>query len=657
MSTGGARGTDSRHEWTTSFCWRLPCLLIAVWAALASPPVEAARFTVLGIEGKFFLSGSYTYAIRMEEPDPGVISTFGREEIPVPDALKYPASYNFDDGDRNFAQYDAVYNRFTLFGELEIHLTEHIGIELSADAFYDFVYHGHNANNSPESLNTYQQPPDTFTEEAEYFNGGRARLLEAYVYGRFFVGNVAIGLKIGQQVTTWGQSLFFAGIARAQAPAYATRATVPGARVESILMPTNQISTRIALTDKITLLGQWKWEFEPTLLNPVGSFFSRTDIVGPGAEFIYGLKNPFYLSNLSAFDLTSPKDLTQIAQILTRLLPGANGVKQGLRQLTNTLLNGPLHDAIASLPTVSLPALANLLGARRGINVMRVEDIRPGEHDTGQWGIGIQYDLSYGTSIGFYHLNYHNHNPAVALNYGYVTLIPEHGALPKVTSRILGLKAPVTYNVKYFENIHLNAISFTTSMFGISIGAELIYRDGINVMVDVPSGLLGPIPTPTRADAYQILLNGITTFGPHWFWDSLNLIGAIGYIYVDNVQSVKSKAGPHKGESFNELSYDQAAAAFAMRAVFNMRHVYPGWSLAIPVSIQGQFYNRPAMAGAFGSLQGEGDYRLDIAFKFTYLGRLTLGVTYDGFLGSPHLKARPLQDRDMLGVIVEYDFF
>lgn len=651
------QGRNSRRQ-GARVCWRWLCLWIAAGAAITIPAARGAYFNFLGVDGTFHLSASYAYAIRLEEPDPGIIDTPGRAEVPVPDALKFPESHNFDDGDRNFAQYDAVNNRVTLFSQIELHLTNHTGIKVSGDAFYDFAYHGHNANESPESLNTRQQPPDTFTEEAEHFNGERARLLEAYVYGTFLVGDgVTISVKVGQQVTTWGQSLFFSGIARAQAPADATRATVPGARVQSILLPTNQISTRIQLSDKVTLLGQWKLEYKSTELNPVGSFFSRTDTVGPGAEFLYGLKNPLYLSNLSAFDLTSPEDLTQIVEILTRLLPVSQTSKQALRGLTNRLLNGPLHDAIASLPRVSLPALGNLLGAPRGINVQRVADIRPDEHDTGQWGIGLQYDLSYATSVGFYHLNYHNHNPSVALHYGYVTLVPQHGLIPEINSKLLGLRAPVTYSVKYFQDIQLNAISFSTSLSGIAVGGELIHRDGINVMVDVPSGLLGPIPTPTRADAYQVLVNGITTFGPAWFWDSFNLVGAISYLYVDNVQGVRSKAGPYKGELFNDLSNDQASAAFATLAIFNIRHIYPGLRLAIPISFQGQFYNRPAVAGAFGSLQGEGDYRLGVSFKFTYLSRFTVGLTYNGFLGSGDFEARPLQDRDTLGITLEYDFF
>ena len=67
-----------------------------------------------GIDGEYQLSASYAYAIRLEKPHDGVINAPPSAEIPIPDFLKYPESNNYDDGDRNFDQYDAVNNRFSI---------------------------------------------------------------------------------------------------------------------------------------------------------------------------------------------------------------------------------------------------------------------------------------------------------------------------------------------------------------------------------------------------------------------------------------------------------------------------------------------------------------------------------------------------------------
>lgn len=658
MMQRGAKAICHIFQRADATALRLLCLAIVVWGCTASQTAQAETFDIFGVDGKFLLTGTYAYAIRLEEADPDIIDAPGQPDLPVPEDLKYPESNNFDDGDRNFDQYDAVNNRFTMLGELEIKFTDNFGLKFTGDAFYDFAYHGRNANEAPNRLNTRQEPPDSFTEQAERINGGEARLLDAYAYGSFYLGDtMAIDIKVGKHIAAWGESLFFSGVAIAQSPADATKATVPGADVKSILLPTNQLSTRITLTDDITLLGQWKFAYEPNRLNPTGGFFTRTDIVGPGAEFIYGLKNPLFLDNLSEFDLTDPGDLTQIADLLDQALLGSETQEGPLQSLADGLLNGPLNDAVAGLPTVSLPAVGNLLNAPRGLNPERAEDIHADDRDTGQWGLGLEYDLNFTTTLGFYHLNYHNTNPAPRQNFGYITLIPEQGVIPEITTRLVDIQVPVTYNIKYFEDVQLDALSFSTVLFGANIGGELIYRDGIDVMVDVPSGLLGPIPTPARAESYQALLNGITSFGPGWFWDSLNLVGEIGYIRVDDVESQPSQEGPHEGEMFKQLTYDDEAAAFAALAIINKRNVFPGWNLSIPVSVQGQVYNRAAVAGTFGSLLGEDDYRFGISFNFTRLQTLTLGITYNGFIGDGDFESRPLQDRDTLAATVKYDFF
>lgn len=62
-------------------------------------------------------------------------------------------------------------------------------------------------------------------------------------------------------------------------------------------------------------------------------------------------------------------------------------------------------------------------------------------------------------------------------------------------------------------------------------------RDRANVTTaDVDGGLLGPVPTPTRADIAQGLLSGLYTTGPALFWDAFTLVAETGYIHVVDVE-------------------------------------------------------------------------------------------------------------------------
>ncbi len=477
----------------------LSCL--ALCGLLTVPSAHAGSFRLGPLDAEWLLQGSYTYSVRTESPHPGVVDTAGRAVVETPEYLKWPESANYDDGDRNFARWDVVNNRATLLGEVQFRWGPDFGALLRGDAFYDLAYRqDRNANDSPETISTTQEPHDSFTADARYYSGKRARLLDAYAYGSWYLpGGMILNLRAGQHIAAWGESLFFSGVALAQAPADATRATVPGADVKSILLPVNQLSFQLAVDDKLTLLGQYKLEFKPIELNPAGEFFSPADVVGPGAEMIYGIRNPLYFDNLSRVDLSS-NDLLETLNLVGVL---ALGVDPGLPLIVPE-----------GLPALQLPETGIAFpGAPRGVDVMRGPDILPSDH--GQWGFGLRYALNYVTTLGAYHLRYHAATPAPVQNYGDGVLAPSPlPGGPDITTGLFGLQVPVSYNVRYFDGVHLSALSLSTVLFGANIGAELIYREGADVLVDVYAPILGLVPTPTRADIMQALLSWLYVLGP-----------------------------------------------------------------------------------------------------------------------------------------------
>ncbi|MDX1498009.1 MAG: DUF1302 family protein, partial [Salinisphaeraceae bacterium] len=156
--------------------------IIAIVGLVVSGPAYAATASFWGIDAKYTLQASYGAAWRLEEPSDRIINAPPDPDIPIADELKFPESHNMDDGDRNFDKHDLVNNRITLLGDIEFRWKDY-GLLLRGDAFYDDVYvdNNKNANNSPDSINTLQDPFNTFTDAADEFSGARARLLDAYV--------------------------------------------------------------------------------------------------------------------------------------------------------------------------------------------------------------------------------------------------------------------------------------------------------------------------------------------------------------------------------------------------------------------------------------------------------------------------------------------
>lgn len=622
----------------------------AHWLLLAGGMVlaqgaRAGSFELFGLEAQYQLIGSYALGVRTESPDGGIINTPPSPRIPIPDYLKLPESNNFDDGDRNFKKGALINNRLTVLGEFQFQKDDY-GMLLRGDAFYDDVYRRlDNDNDLPETINTTQQPVNTFTDAARYFDGRRTRLLDAYVYGSWAISDSStLNLRLGQQVVAWGESLFFSGVALAQGPADATKANVPGADVKSILLPVNQIALQLTVTDDITLLGQYKLEYKETELNPVGEFFSIADVVGPGAEFIYGIQNPLFLGNYADVNLLSddvPEALQLVVDLIAPELP--------TEQLTGALA-GLLGGLDGTLPDVNLPvgAIAQP-GVPRNINVQRGPDIRPS--DFGQWGLGVRYRLTNETNIGLYRLRYHNTTPAPVQNYGDGVLIPGNGVLPPVTTALLGLQIPVTYNIRYFDGIDLTALSFSSTLFGANIAGELIYREGVDTLVDVDGGLLGPVPTPTRSKIAQLLLSAIYVLGPSPAWDAVTIVGEAGYVHV---REVDEACGPTSCSK--DLTYDANAWGVSILSFVDYRNVFSGWDLQIPISFSGIAQGQSSLLGGLGALSGEGDLRASLGASFTRLQKLTLGVNYSAFFGEPNFRQRPYADRDNASISVTYRF-
>ena len=166
----------------------------AHWLLLAGGMVlaqgaRAGSFELFGLEAQYQLIGSYALGVRTESPDGGIINTPPSPRIPIPDYLKLPESNNFDDGDRNFKKGALINNRLTVLGEFQFQKDDY-GMLLRGDAFYDDVYRRlDNDNDLPETINTTQQPVNTFTDAARYFDGRRTRLLDAYVYGSWAISD------------------------------------------------------------------------------------------------------------------------------------------------------------------------------------------------------------------------------------------------------------------------------------------------------------------------------------------------------------------------------------------------------------------------------------------------------------------------------------
>jgi hypothetical protein len=220
---------------------------------------------------------------------------------------------------------------------------------------------------------------------------------------------------------------------------------------------------------------------------------------------------------------------------------------------------------------------------------------------------------------------------------------------------------PTTYNVKYYDGIHMIGTAYSTVLGPFNVAGEFNFRDGVAVPVDATiSGVVSPVFS--HAQVSQALMSAIYVNNPKFFYDDLAFTMEAGYIHVNDVDAVPSSPGIITHGNGDSLFYNRNSWAFQTLTIPTKHNVINGWDLSTPVSFGMLVKGTPSMAGAFGALYGAGDTRLGVSVNMQYLGNLEIGVGYNFFFGDPNktigdspLKANPYMDRDYATLHITYN--
>ena len=564
-----------RHGSTTVLT--LSPLALAIGLAVA-PAVHAGPTIQLGEDTSlsYSLTLSHTLSSRLKTADKA-----------------YLADPNSDDGTLNFDRGSLITNRTNALGELRLR-HDNLGAMLRASTFYDAAYRNSNDNNSPTTVNKIG-PHDEFTATTRRDSGRNSRILDAYVYGNFAIGEEQyLSLKAGRHVLAWGESLFWPNISQGQSPADAPVFNVPGTEAKEGYMPVGQLSGTFTFNDKLSVTGFYQYKWEKTRLNAVGDYFG-SDFFGPGAQFY-------------------------------RVLP-------------SIITSLPDHTIVEVAPGVFVPAVVNFGG-----------EIEPG--DSGQWGVGGRYQVSDATEIGLYHYRYNDRVGAMFFEFS-----PAHDTTYSSFSRF-GTQAPSDnlpyFRLAYFDDIRLTGISFSSKIGdSVQYAAELSYRD--NAPVYVNAGNFGP--APTRGSYFQGNVNFLYTLGPNPLAHQTTLMGELVHQRIHKVDDL-IVGGSFAPGTYNDYTYDTDTAAqtrgsslLGVGGIFDYPSVFPGWDLTTKA-----IWSQNISGSAYQGL-GRDERRLTLGADFKYLGNFSVGLTYVDYLSSASVKnGRTMADRDYVSLNAKYTF-
>ncbi|MGU3309374.1 DUF1302 domain-containing protein [Pseudomonas sp. M5A4_2d] len=466
--------------------WRRARLPLAVsLASTLAGPAFGVSFNIGEIEGSFdsSLSVGASWSTAGRNKDLIGANNGGRG-----------LSQTSDDGHLNFNKGDAFSKIFKGIHDLELKYGD-TGIFVRGKYWYDFALQN-------EDLDFKNVSNDGRKEGAKSSGG---QILDAFVYHNYTIADQPGNVRLGKQVVSWGESTFIGGGINSINPIDVSAFRRPGAEIKEGLIPVNMFYVSQTLTDNLSAEAFYQLEWDQTVVDNCGTFFSQPDVI-------------------------------------------ADGCSNNLRVLNKR----------STIPGAALPTL-NALGVdvnNEGVLVRRGGD--RDARDSGQFGVAMHYNFEpLDTEFGAYFMNYHSRAPIFsatgAPNSAYTRPLGPLAAL-----RPLIVAGSSNYFVEYPEDIRLYGLSFSTTLpTGTAWSGELSYRPNAPVQLsttDILYAGVTPIPgfgnasvlkgTPGQ-DLHGYNRKEVTQFQTTFthFFDQvmgatrLTTVGEIGVTHVGGLES------------------------------------------------------------------------------------------------------------------------
>ena len=620
---------------------------------------------------------------------------------------------NTNDGNRNFDT-GLVSEVYKLTTDLEA-TYQNYGLFVRGSAFYDTQImdkrNDYLSNNDPVQPSQNLGRQSSFTYETRHSAGRGAEILDAYVYGNWDVGDMPITARVGRQVFNWGEGLFYRGGISTTNPVDAGKFRLPGAEVKEVLVPVEAFSFNVGLTDNLSMEAFYQWNWKETAIDPVGTFFSETDLFAAGGNTAY-----------------SEQAALAPVHALYQGLTGFGGI-QG-------------NDYFTADGTIKVATIGSDLNAK----------------NDGQFGVSFRYvaEELNSTEFGFYFVNYHAKEPVIYADInsayagldladvasavgaqldplvrdGVVTGVQQNvnpafnaamlnniigtgangttlgnaavetailqqyqTALGSATNSAVGgiaavdLAGQVNGRREYAEDIRMYGVSFNTTVADASLFGELSYRPNLPIGIAATNDLLGDLLTQAvplvsggvaniggqmvtmndqihnyeRVEAFNASLGTIYNFGPALTFDSLFGVAELSSEHIrgsdlqyQSRNGTRYYAGRGNGSYISGYDRDDQinknAYGYTLVASGTWNDVYAGVNLSPFAVYKHDFEGNSHQTGNF--IEGRKAYTLGL--RASYLNSLEAEVQYTEFYGAGQNNGS--RDRDNIGLNVKYSF-
>jgi hypothetical protein len=255
-------------------------------------------------------------------------------------------SPNIDDGNSNYST--GMYSRaFKAVTELSVNYRNY-GAFVRASGLYDL------------DVDQRDRERTGLPDASEDLVQGYTRLLDAFAYARFDLGDMPAELRLGRQVVSWGESTFIQNGLSVLSHFDVAALRVPGSELREGFLPQEMVNFSLQFNDRWSAQAIYMLDWNSTIPEPAGSYFSSNDFA----------------------------------------VPGGNKVVLGF---------GAFSDQGVDFRPLGGPLISDFQSVRRSA------DRLPSK--SGQGGFSVKYyaeNFNNGTEFGLYYMNYHSRLPLIS---------------------------------------------------------------------------------------------------------------------------------------------------------------------------------------------------------------------------------------------------
>ncbi|UVJ44823.1 DUF1302 domain-containing protein [Pseudomonas sp. LS1212] len=622
--------------------WRRAKLPLAVsLASTLAGPAFGVSFNIGEIEGQFDSSLSIGASWSTENPNKNLIGVNNGGS---------GLSQTSDDGHLNFKKGETFSKIFKGIHDLELKYGDS-GVFVRGKYWYDFEL--------KDESREFKDISDSNRKEGAKSSGGQ--LLDAFIYHNYAIAEQPGSVRLGKQVVSWGESTFIQSGINAINPVDVSAFRRPGAEIKEGLIPVNMFYVSQSLTDNLSAEAFYQLEWDQTVVDNCGTFFSQPDII-------------------------------------------ADGCDDNLRLLNKR----------SAVPAAALPFLAS-----RGVDINQEGVlVRRGPdrdaRDSGQFGVALRYMFDpLDTEFGAYFMNYHSRNPIFSASAAAPSVYAGLASLPASLRPLAPLivAGNSSYFVEYPEDIRLYGLSFSTTLpTGTAWSGEISYRPNAPVQLNSTDILFAAVRPIGGSLANASLLNAVPgqdlhgytrkevtqfqTTLTHFFdqvmgAERLTLVGEVGVTQVGGLESTSKMrygrdpvygpgelpatgglntcsqilntntingAGPgaatnNRSRNCNDDGFTTATSwGYRMRAIWDYNDVFAGVNLkpSVAWSHDVDGYS-PGPGGNFEEGRKAVSLGLDAEYQNTYTTSLSYTNFFDG-------KYTTVDDRDFVALSFGVNF-